>query len=50
LLLEVHGRKAAGSIEVLGARGYRITTLQGKPLSAETFPDSILQIVAIRDA
>jgi FkbM family methyltransferase len=50
LLLEVHGRKAVGSIEILGACGYRITSFQGERVSAETFPDSILQVVATRDA
>ncbi len=50
LLIEVHGRKSVGSLEVLGAHGYRITTLRGDPASAETFPDSILQVVATRDA
>lgn len=50
LLVEVHGRDAVGSLDVLGARGYRITTLGGDPVSAETFPDSILQVVATKDA
>jgi FkbM family methyltransferase len=50
LLLEVHGRKSVGSLEVLGAHGYRITTFRGVPVSVETFPDSILQVVATRDA
>ena len=50
LLLEVHGRKSVGSLEVLGAHGYRFTTFRGDPVSAETFPDSILQVVATRDA
>lgn len=50
LLLEVHGRKSVWSLEVLGAHGCRITTFRGCPVSAETFPDSILQVVATRDA
>ena len=49
LLLEVHGRKSVGSLEVLGAHGYHITTFHGDPVSAATFPDSIMQVVATRD-
>lgn len=49
LLLEVHGRKSVGSLAVLGAHGYRITTFGGDPVSVGTFPDSILQVVATRD-
>ncbi|HUE96344.1 MAG TPA: hypothetical protein VMN39_06770, partial [Longimicrobiaceae bacterium] len=50
LLLEVHGHKSVGSLDVLGAHGYRITTFRGDPVYAETFPESILQVIATRDA
>jgi FkbM family methyltransferase len=50
LLLEVHGRKSVGSIELLAARDYRITDFGGDPVSAKTFPDAVLQVVAMRVA
>jgi FkbM family methyltransferase len=49
VLLEVHGRSSVGSLRVLKAHGYRITTLLGDQVSADTLPDTILQVVARRD-
>jgi hypothetical protein len=40
----------AEALRVLESLGYRTTLLSGGPISADTLPDSIVHVVAARDA
>lgn len=50
LLLEVHGDRGVGGLAYLESLGYQATLLSGETVTADTFPDRIIQVIVARDA